>query len=105
MLAPFQRAGVSLSDAVRAGRIPPPPIEAETVASVAAAIQNLLLCAHALGLGACWMSGPLVAAEALAPVLGIPAGWTLSALVPIGFPAETPPAPARRPLTQIVRMR
>jgi nitroreductase len=70
---------------------------------VAAAIENLLLCAHALGLGACWMTGPLVAAEALAAILEVPRGWTLSALVPVGRPAERPATPPRRPRDALVR--
>lgn len=66
------------------------------ISSASAAIMNLLLAAHALGLGACWMTGPLLAASALEALLGIPTGWRLSAVVPIGIPDESPPAPARR---------
>jgi coenzyme F420-0:L-glutamate ligase / coenzyme F420-1:gamma-L-glutamate ligase len=81
------------------------PAEADVgaVSSVAAAIMNLLLAAHALGLGACWMTGPLVAAPALQALLEIPAGWQLSALIPVGIPDETPPAPARRTPAQLLR--
>ena len=32
----------------------------------------------------------------------MPPGWTLSALVPIGFPAEKPAPPPRRPLARLV---
>jgi nitroreductase len=79
--------------------------DADAVASVAASLENLLLCAHALGLGACWMTGPLVAADALGPVLDVPRGWALSALVPVGRPAEAPePPPRRRPESLVRRM-
>jgi nitroreductase len=81
------------------------PAEADVgaVSSVSAAIMNLLLAAHALGLGACWMTGPLVAAPALQALLEIPSGWQLSAVIPVGIPAETPPAPARRTSGQLLR--
>jgi coenzyme F420-0:L-glutamate ligase / coenzyme F420-1:gamma-L-glutamate ligase len=77
--------------------------EVGTVSSVAAAIMQLLLAAHALGLGACWMTGPLCAAPALEALLAIPAGWQLSALIPIGVPDEAPPPPPRRTAAQLVR--
>ncbi|HEX7599029.1 MAG TPA: nitroreductase family protein [Polyangia bacterium] len=72
------------------------------ISSVSAAIMNLLLAAHALGLGACWMTGPLVAAPALEQFLAIPQGWQLSALLPVGVPDELPPAPARRGIAQML---
>jgi nitroreductase len=76
--------------------------ERDALCSVSAAIMCLLLATHAVGLGACWMTGPLIAAGRLAEQLEVPAGWTLSALVPIGFPAETPAPPPRRPLARLV---
>jgi nitroreductase len=72
------------------------------LSSVSAAIMNLLLAAHALGLGACWMTGALLAGSALESLLGIPAGWRLSALIPVGIPAESPTAPARRTVAQLL---
>jgi len=64
--------------------------------SVAAAIQNLLLSAHAEGLGACWMTGPLHVAEQINEMLGI-RDKNLVAVIPIGYPDQSPPAPKRRP--------
>ncbi len=72
------------------------------VSSASAAIMNLLLAAHALGLGACWMTGPLVAAPRLEAFLGVPTGWRLSAIIPVGLAAETPAAPARRTVSQLL---
>jgi nitroreductase len=56
-----------------------------------AAIQNMLLAAHALGLGTCWISvrGTEWAEEA-SQVLGIPDEEWLISVVSIGHPAETP---------------
>ncbi len=103
VLVPFHRAS---PDPLRALGLDHPVVgqaELDALSSVSAAIQNLLLCAHALGLGACWMTGPLVAADALARILDIPAGWRISALVPVGFPAESPAPPRRRPVDHLLR--
>jgi nitroreductase len=62
--------------------------ESSGLIGAAMALQNLLLMAHALGLGASGMTGPLVAAEALRGILGVPPSWRLAALVPVGHPAE-----------------
>lgn len=69
--------------------------------SVGAAIQNLLLMAHALGYGTCWMCGPLVAGPALERLLKVEEPWRLVALVPLGVPAQSPGSPQRKPLDEI----
>ncbi len=57
----------------------------------AAATQNMLLAAYALGLGTCWISvWGTEWAETAAHVLGIPDEEWLIAVVSIGHPAETP---------------
>jgi len=94
------RAG---TDALRAGLTADPRPERESLSSVSAAIQNLLLAAHALGLGACWMTGPLVAAPELAALLPLPPGWELAALVPVGVPGEHPAAPPRRDAARLLQ--
>lgn len=67
------------------------------------AIQNLLLMAHELGLGASVMTGPLVAADGLRALLELPESWDLVALVPVGFSAEEPAPTERKPLNKVVR--
>ena len=67
------------------------------------AVMNLLLMAHALGLGASGMTGPLVAEPALRSILEIPEGWGIVALVPIGWPAEEPAVTDRKPVDKVVR--
>jgi nitroreductase len=64
--------------------------------TAAAAIENMLLAAHALGYGACFMTGPTVAQARIAAVLGVEAPWQVVALVPVGRPA-TQPAPRAEP--------
>ncbi|MEE9402881.1 MAG: nitroreductase family protein [Desulfobacteria bacterium] len=66
-----------------------------SVQTVAAAIQNLLLAAHAEGLGTCWMTGPLHVADQINEFLGI-RDKTLVAVIPMGYPDESPPAPKRK---------
>ena len=75
------------------------PANIEDVTSfqnVAAAIQNLLLVAYARGLGSCWMTGPVYVAEKINSFLGIE-NMTLVAIIPMGYPDETPKVPPRRP--------
>ena len=55
-----------------------------------AAIQNILLEAHALGLGACWIGCYDAPQEEPAKnVLGIPENERLQAIIAIGYPLET----------------
>jgi nitroreductase len=60
------------------------------------AIENLLLAAHAAGLGASGMTGPLVAVSELRELLHVPPSWGIAALVPVGYPDETPPPTERK---------
>lgn len=70
--------------------------------SLSAAIQNLLLAASVYGLGACWYCAPLFCKEEVRRVLGIPVDVEPQALVTVGYPAETPPAPKRFPLSKVI---
>jgi F420 biosynthesis protein FbiB-like protein len=63
--------------------------------SIGAAIQNILLGAHALGLGACWISAPLFCPRTIKRVLNIDTRWEPIALVLLGYPKECPKAPSR----------
>jgi len=66
----------------------------------AAAIQNLLLAAHALGLSTCWIGA--FQEEDARQVLNLPRGVRPVAIIPVGHPAEKPMAPSRRPISEIV---
>lgn len=59
-----------------------------TAQSTAMAGQNLLLAAHALGLGACWMCAPLFCPVVVKDSLSLPADWQPQALLTVGYPAE-----------------
>ena len=68
-----------------------------------AAVQNIILMAHALGYGSCWMTGPLIAGEKLEDVLGISAPDELMALLPIGKPAGPAATPQRKSIEDVSR--
>ena len=72
------------------------------VQSTAMAVQNLLLAAHAEGLGACWMCAPLFCPEVVAASLGLPAAWDPQALVTIGAPANAGKPPVRHPVEAVL---
>ncbi len=59
------------------------------VQSTAMAAQNLLLLAHAEGLGACWVCAPLFTPELVRETLHLPADWEPQGLISLGYPAET----------------
>ncbi len=58
------------------------------VQSTALAGQNLLLAAHAAGLGACWMCAPLFCPDTVRDELDLPDDWEPQALITLGWPAE-----------------
>lgn len=66
--------------------------------SLGAAIQNLLLTAHANGLGACWFCAPSFCKETVRNALKIPAEVEPQALIAIGYPGEKPVGPPRNVL-------
>jgi F420 biosynthesis protein FbiB-like protein len=67
------------------------------VQSLGAAIQNMLLAAHSKGLGACWFCAPLFCKQTVRKVLKIPDDVEPQALITIGYVAEKPSAPSRKP--------
>ena len=73
--------------------------------SVAMAVQNLLLAAHALGLGTCVLTGPLLVQEAFTDMLNLPTGFGLTCFIAMGYPAESPEPPRRKSLENIAEFR
>jgi len=74
------------------------------VQSVAAAIENMLLAAHAMGLGACWFCAPLFCPETIRKVLKLPPDFEPQALITLGYPTDRPLPPLRKPLKEIVHL-
>ena len=56
--------------------------------ATAAAIQNMLLRATELSLGACWMCAPLFCPAVAVETLHLPNDWEPQALITIGYPAD-----------------
>lgn len=71
------------------------------VQSVAAAGTQLLLAAHAEGLGGVWVCSPLFAPKAVRETLKLPMGWEPQAMFFIGYPAAFPPPKERKALKDI----
>lgn len=73
--------------------------------SAANAGMQLLLAAHAEGLGAVWVCSPLFAQESVQNALQMPGAWEPQAMFLLGYPAETPKARERKPLDEIVEFK
>lgn len=58
--------------------------------SACAAMENLILAATDLGLGTCWMTGPLRDEGNLRSILNIPDDREIVAVTPLGYPDTTP---------------
>lgn len=71
----------------------------ENICAAAAATQNLLLAAHALGLGAKWRTGSPAYRPEVKKFLGLAPDQPLIAFVYLGYPAFAPP-PVDRPSHQ-----
>ena len=75
------------------------------IQSVASAITYLLLIFHQMGLGAVWMTGPMQAKEDIEKILKVHPEMDIVALIPVGYPDESPTS-SRRPVgevTEIIR--
>lgn len=70
--------------------------------AMGACIQNMLLAAHALGLGAVWLGEILNNAEKVRVLLGLPPAMELMAVVAIGYPAPGKRSSQRRGIYDVV---
>lgn len=76
-----------------------------TVQSVANAGMQLLLAAHAEGLGSVWVCSPLFAQEAIQKTLSLPESWEPQAMYFLGYPMDIPAPRERKPLSEIALFR
>ena len=74
-----------------------------TVQNVAASIQNILLAAHDLDLGAVWVGA--FDEEKLSAMLGVPPIGRIHALLAIGYPNEEPIRKYMKPLEMLTFFR
>src|SRR3989344_4675552 len=71
-----------------------------SVQNNAACVQNMLLAAHALGLGTCWIGA--FDEDEVRRVLNIPADARPQAIICLGYPGESPKQPPKYPLETLV---
>ena len=70
------------------------------IQSLGAAIQNLLLASHVLGIGGCWRCAPLFCPEVIRDMLKLPISFEPQALVTLGCEHDHPQAPPRHPVSK-----
>ncbi|HLI28623.1 MAG TPA: nitroreductase family protein [Chloroflexota bacterium] len=70
--------------------------------SAGAALQNVMLAAHARGLATCWMCAPLFCPEVVAATLGLAPALRPQALLTLGYPAQPPPPRPRLAPDQLI---
>lgn len=73
----------------------PKVLEIENICAAAAAAQNILLAAHALGLAAIWRTGPAALDARVKQFLGFAPEQHLIGFLYIGYPEFEPPPPQR----------
>lgn len=71
------------------------------IQSVSSVIAHLLLVLHQIGLGAVWMTGPMIAKPAIEKITGLPSQLDAVAAIALGYPAEQPEAKERLAVNQI----
>src|ERR1700690_3849233 len=83
-------------------RVDTPEETIMNIQSTALAGLQLLLAAHAEGLGGNWICWPLYATKETQSVLNLPANWEPQAMIIIGSSTETPAMRERKVLDDIV---
>ncbi len=77
----------------------------ESTKSSCLAAQNLMLAAHAMGLGSCSMTGPVLLAEhSIKEFLGIGFDRHLNMVIALGYPGEKPAMPKRKDVEEVLRL-
>jgi coenzyme F420-0:L-glutamate ligase/coenzyme F420-1:gamma-L-glutamate ligase len=71
--------------------------------SVALAGGQMMLAAHAEGMGSVWFAAPLFTQQAVCTAFELPDDWQPQALILMGYPAEKPEPRWRKPLQEVTR--
>lgn len=72
--------------------------------SVANAGLQLLLAAHAEGLGGVWVCSPIFAQAIVQTALNLEKSWEPQAMLLIGYPLEIPEVRPRKPIEEVVKI-
>jgi len=99
----FEQIPVLIVACLRGPRTAFPPFAAASYyGSIFPAVQNLLLAARAVGLGAALITLPLWSTWHARRILGLPRSVTPCAVVPIGWPIGKYGPTTRRPVEEVV---
>jgi nitroreductase len=72
-----------------------------SVQSAAAAVTTMLLVFHQTGLGAVWLGAPLMAKKEIETLLKVPANFSLTSLIAVGYLNESPER-ERKPVDDVL---
>ena len=104
----FAEVPVVVVPCLRGGRLPAPlclPVAASSFyGSIYPSVQNLLLAARAVGLGAGPVTLPLWSTLAARRILGLPASLTPCCVVPLGWPRGRYGPTSRKPVGAVVHL-
>ena len=104
----FEEIPVLVVACLRGARVPllpPPPIVATSYyGSIYPSVQNLLLAARAMGLGASLITLPLLSVTSARRVLGMPMSVTPACIVPLGWPRGRYGPTTRKPVGDVVHL-
>ncbi len=70
--------------------------------AIGACLQNMLLAAHALGLGAVWLGEILKNADGVRMLFGLPENLNLMAVVALGYPASQKHTSQRKEVNEVL---
>jgi len=84
-------------------RIPCPQEEQMGMQSLAMAGLQLMLAAHAHGIGSVWICWPLYAPEETRHALSLPEAWQPQGMLLLGYPAKLPGEKILKPIEKVTR--
>ncbi len=76
--------------------------EVKDYQAIGACMENMLLAAHSLGLGAVWLGEILKSARDVRELLGLPENLELMAVLAMGYPAHRRQASSRKALEEVL---
>ena len=104
----FGEVPVVVVACLRGGRLPlvpgPPVLQSSYYGSIYPSVQNLLLAARAMGLGASLVTLPLWSVTAARAILGLPLSVQPCCAVPLGWPRGRYGATSRRAVEKVVHL-
>jgi nitroreductase len=107
-IAGFEAIPAIVVCALRGGRVPllpaPPIASSSFYGSIYPSVQNILLSARAIGLGASLLTLPLWSVVAARRILDMPMSVTPACLIPMGWPVGRYGPTTRRPVGDVVHL-